>query len=120
MTQTQSVMRENAVTGQFVELDGIDMYQIHGFDEMAPFLMSIVSDSDHWMYVSTRGGLAAGRVEPERSLFPYETDDRLYRADGNPSMLHPMWLKIVLLSLNEISRVPSLSDPGRCHTGITL
>ncbi|MCJ7780073.1 MAG: hypothetical protein MUQ27_04545, partial [Acidimicrobiia bacterium] len=34
------------------------------------------------MYVSTAGGLAAGRVEPERSLFPYETDDRLHAAGG--------------------------------------
>jgi hypothetical protein len=75
-------MHNPAITGQFVTLDGIDMYQIHSFDEMPPFLMSIVSDSDHWMYVSTRGGLAAGRVEPGRSLFPYETDDRLYRTDG--------------------------------------
>ncbi len=82
MTQTHPSIDAAAVAGQFVELDGIDMYQISNFDEMPPFLMSIVSDSDHWMYVSTRGGLAAGRVEPERSLFPYETDDRLYRADG--------------------------------------
>jgi hypothetical protein len=82
MTQTPTTVPVGAVAGEFVKLDGIDMYQIHNFDEMPPFLMSIVSDSDHWMYVSTRGGLAAGRVEPQRSLFPYETDDRLYRADG--------------------------------------
>jgi hypothetical protein len=82
MTKTPTTVPVGAVVGEFVELDGIDMYQIRNFDEMPPFLMSIVSDSDHWMYVSTRGGLAAGRVEPERSLFPYETDDRLYRTDG--------------------------------------
>ncbi len=82
MTQTQTTVPVNAVAGEFVKLDGVDMYQISNFDEMPPFLMSIVSDSDHWMYVSTRGGLAAGRVEPQRSLFPYETDDRLYRTDG--------------------------------------
>ncbi|NNC41160.1 MAG: hypothetical protein HKN95_10750, partial [Acidimicrobiia bacterium] len=82
MTQSQTTVPINAVSGEFVELDGIEMYRIRNFDEMPPFLMSIVSDSDHWMYVSTRGGLAAGRVEPERSLFPYETDDRLYRTDG--------------------------------------
>ncbi len=72
----------DSATGQFVQLDGVDMYRINGFDRMPPFLVSIVSDSDHWMYVSTGGGLAAGRVEPGRSLFPYETDDLLYRAGG--------------------------------------
>ncbi|MCP4305377.1 MAG: hypothetical protein GY788_10965 [bacterium] len=73
----------NPVTGQLADLDGVEMYRIGGFDRMSPFLMSIVSNSDHWMYVSSGGGLAAGRVEPERSLFPYETDDRLYRAGGS-------------------------------------
>jgi len=82
MTQAPTSVPVGAVAGEFVQLDGTDMYQIQNFDEMPPFLMSIVSDSDHWMYVSTRGGLAAGRVEPERSVFPYETDDRLYRTDG--------------------------------------
>ncbi len=91
MTQDQdqasgAVVEEKSndpVGGQFVHLDDVDMYRINGFDRMPPFLMSIVSDSDHWMYVSSRGGLAAGRVEPGRSLFPYETDDRLYRAGGS-------------------------------------
>jgi len=26
--------------------------------------MSIVSDSDHWLYISSTGGLAAGRINP--------------------------------------------------------
>jgi hypothetical protein len=69
-------------TGAFVELDGESMYVIRDFDRMPSFLMSIVSDSDHWMYISTGGALAAGRVDADRSLFPYETDDRLFRAGG--------------------------------------
>jgi hypothetical protein len=69
--------------GRFVQLDGVAMYRISEFDQMPSFLVSVVSASDHWMYVSTGGGLAAGRVEPGRSLFPYETDDRLYRAGGS-------------------------------------
>ena len=66
--------------GEFVLFDDIEMFRITDYDRMPPFLVSVVSDSDHWLYVSTSGGLAAGRVEPERSLFPYETDDRLFRA----------------------------------------
>ena len=72
----------NTALGQFTRLEGVDMYRISNFDQMPPFLISLVSSSDHWMYVSTSGGLAAGRIEPERALFPYETDDRLYRAGG--------------------------------------
>jgi hypothetical protein len=73
----------DGVSGRFVDVDGVAMYRIGNYDQMPPFLVSVVSSSDHWMYVSTGGGLAAGRVEPERSLFPYETDDRLYRAGGS-------------------------------------
>ena len=74
---------QGAVSGEFVILDGEEMYRISGFEAMPAFLISVVSDSDHWMFVSSNGGLSAGRVEPERCLFPYETDDRLYRAGGS-------------------------------------
>jgi hypothetical protein len=50
--------------------------------ELKPFLMSIVSDSDLWMYVSSAHALTCGRGQAERCLFPYETDDRLHRAGG--------------------------------------
>jgi hypothetical protein len=58
------------------------MYRIGDFDRMPPFLMSIVSDSDVWMYVSSRGGLTAGRVDEDHCLFPYETDDKLHQCYG--------------------------------------
>ena len=87
MQQTQHPSNEaqdhdSTVTGGFVSVNGVDMYRITNVDRMPPFLVSVVSDSDHWMYVSTSGGMAAGRVEPSQSLFPYETDDRIYRAGG--------------------------------------
>ncbi len=46
-------------------------------DAMRPFFMSIVSDSDHWMFISSNGGLTAGRKNPEYALFPYTTDDKI-------------------------------------------
>lgn len=49
-------------------------------DSLPPFLMALTSPSDHWGFVSSRGGLTLGRVDAERCLFPYETDDRLHRA----------------------------------------
>ena len=63
-----------------VEIDGDDHYAIPGVDEMPPFLMSLVSDGDRWMFLSSTGALTAGRVDATRALFPYETDDRLHAA----------------------------------------
>ncbi len=61
-----------------VDVDGEAMLRIDQVDQLPPFLMSVVSDADHWMFVSSRGGLTAGRVDASRCLFPYETDDRLH------------------------------------------
>lgn len=66
--------------GRFVELDGESYYRIGNVDRMPPFLMSIASDTDLWMFVTSTGGLTAGRVDPEGSLFPYDNVDRLYDA----------------------------------------
>jgi len=67
--------------GRFVE-DGGGAYCIDGVEHMAPFLMSVVSASDHWLFLSSNGGLTAGRVEAARSLLAYETDDRLHAGHG--------------------------------------
>ena len=64
-------------TGTFVTFDGTEYYKISHYDRMLPFLISVVSDSDHWMYISSRGGLSAGRKNPENALFPYYTDDKI-------------------------------------------
>lgn len=66
------------VDGAFVELDGERLYRIAGVDQLDPFLMTLVSAADHWMFITSSGGLTAGRVSPETALFPYETVDRLY------------------------------------------
>jgi hypothetical protein len=39
--------------------------------------MSIVSDSNHWMFISSNGALTAGRKNAEFALFPYYTDDKI-------------------------------------------
>ncbi|MBC8479302.1 MAG: hypothetical protein H8D46_02460 [FCB group bacterium] len=58
--------------------EGQQFYCISNVDRMAPFLMSITSPGNHWMYVSSLGGLTAGRINEEGCLFPYETEDRLH------------------------------------------
>ena len=62
----------------FKSLSGEEMVMIRNVDRLDPFLMSIVSSDDHWMYVSSTGCLTAGRKHSENVLFPYVTDDLLH------------------------------------------
>jgi hypothetical protein len=66
--------------GGFVVLDGEEHYRISAYHRMDPFLVSLASDTDLWMFVTSGGGLTAGRVDPDGSLFPYLTVDRLHDA----------------------------------------
>jgi len=66
------------VNGSFVEFDGEEFYKISHVDKMQPFFISIVSDSDHWMYISSNGSLTAGRSHPENVFFPYYSDDKIH------------------------------------------
>lgn len=60
-------------------IDGVRYFKISGSNRMTPFFMSIVSSSDHWMFISSNGGLTAGRKNSDQALFPYETDDKIVR-----------------------------------------
>ena len=60
-----------------VVIDKEHYYKISNSDAIRPFFMNIVSDSDHWMFISGNGGLTAGRKNPEYALFPYYTDDKI-------------------------------------------
>ena len=60
-----------------VEIDGDTYLQISNSDSMRPFFMSIVSASDHWMFIASNGGLTAGRESPANALFPYYTVDKI-------------------------------------------
>ncbi len=80
------------VEGGQVEIGGERFYRIVNYDEMPPFLMSIVSDSDQWMFVSSTGALTAGRRDPDHALFPYYTDDRIHDSQdqtGGKTILLP-------------------------------
>ena len=70
------------VTERIEFVDGVEMNRIAAIDQIDPFLMTIVSNSDLWMFISSAGGLTAGRVQPDRCIFPYETDDRLHHIGG--------------------------------------
>jgi len=60
-----------------VTIDNEAYFKITNNNEMRPFFMSIVSDSNHWMFISSNGGLTAGRKNSENAIFPYYTDDKI-------------------------------------------
>ena len=75
---TKEQINESAeVTIERVTLNGEKYYKINNNDFMRPFFMSIVSDSNHWMFIASNGGITAGRKNPDYSIFPYYTDDKV-------------------------------------------
>lgn len=69
--ETGEIKLEEVLIGQE------SFYKISNAELMRPFFMTIVSDSDHWMFVSSNGGISAGRKNAEYALFPYYTDDKI-------------------------------------------
>jgi len=63
--------------GEFIKFDGEPFYRIRDYDRMPPFFLSVVSAEDHWMFLSSHGGITAGRRDADHALFPYYTDDKL-------------------------------------------
>jgi len=66
----------------YVEIDNEYYYKIENNDTMRPFFISIVSDSNHWMFISSNGGLTAGRKDSDNALFPYYTEDKITESAG--------------------------------------
>lgn len=60
-----------------VVIDDERFFVIEDINQLRPFFMSIVSESDHWMFIASNGGLTAGRKNAEFALFPYYTDDKI-------------------------------------------
>jgi len=69
--------REPQVDGRLVERGGETFYRIEHAEALAPFLTTVVSDSDHWLFVGSNGALTAGRQSAKFALFPYTTEDKL-------------------------------------------
>ena len=77
------------VKGKFISINGERFYEIANYDAMKPFFISLASDTDLWMYLSSTGGLTCGRRSPEEALFPYYTDDKItenYEQTGPKSL----------------------------------
>jgi hypothetical protein len=69
---------ESMVNGEFVTINNERYYAIKNVDQIDPFFISVISNSDHWLFISSNGALTAGRVSPDTALFPYECVDKIY------------------------------------------
>ncbi|MFX0556524.1 hypothetical protein ACOCEA_06980 [Maribacter sp. CXY002] len=82
---------QSEISGKLVSFENEDYYKISNVDSMRPFFMSIVSDANHWIFVSSNGGLTAGRKDSGFALFPYYTDDKISESSditGSKTILH--------------------------------
>jgi len=77
------VANPELVSGEFVDVDGERYYAIRNVDKMPPFFVSVISSADHWLFVSSSGGLTAGRVSPDTALFPYLPVDRIHESHAH-------------------------------------
>nr|WP_230936065.1 hypothetical protein [Psychroserpens luteolus] len=113
-----NISKEKKVRLIDLVIDNESYYKISNSDEIRPFFMSIVSDSNHWMFISSNGGLTAGRKNSEYALFPYYTDDKITESadiTGNKSIfkVHKnnqefMWEPLAIRSLGRYSTTQNL------------
>ena len=80
--ETKLKYHSTKVEGGFVEIESEKFYKISNCNLMPDFFMTIVSDSDHWMYISSNGSLSAGRKDRNNALFPYYTVDKIHDYRG--------------------------------------
>ena len=67
----------NGSRGEYVHLLDEEFYKISSFNSIPPFFMTLVSSSNHWMFIASTGGLSAGRINADHALFPYYTVDKI-------------------------------------------
>lgn len=80
--KTPMTQGSGEVRGESIKRNGESFFKISHVDNMEPFFMSIVSSSDHWMFIGSNGGVTAGRVDSENALFPYFTHDKIIQSAG--------------------------------------
>lgn len=77
--------------GTVIERHGQRAFEILNVHEMRPFLMTMVSDHDHWMFITSNGALTAGRRNPDQALFPYYTQDKLEDMSSQSGSVSLFW-----------------------------
>lgn len=102
----------NLAAGGFVNAFGHRCYRINQVEGLPPFLVSLVSATDLWMFVASNGALTAGRADADGALFPYQTVDRIYDSAG---AIGPMTILGVMTPAGEEIWEPFAPHTTRHH-----
>ena len=68
---------QDEANGEIIEFDQRAWYRIENYDAMPAFFMTITNPDNLWMFISSSGGLTAGRINKDHALLPYTTDDKI-------------------------------------------
>ncbi len=63
--------------GHTLGVDSLRFYRIASPQEMRPFLVSVVGASNLWLFITSNGGVSAGRRDADSAIFPYYTEDKI-------------------------------------------
>ncbi|AHC14185.1 hypothetical protein [Salinispira pacifica] len=69
--------REIIPQGEILRKQNREWYRISDYDCMEPFFMSVTNPDNIWMFLSSTGGISAGRESRDNALFPYYTVDKI-------------------------------------------
>ncbi|MBN1951772.1 MAG: hypothetical protein JW801_11250 [Bacteroidales bacterium] len=98
------------VEGGIVIRDNQQYYRISNYHAMPPFFMTLTGPGDHWLFISSNGGMTAGRRDPKNALFPYTTDDKI-----KDSATHTGSKTIFLIHTEEGKKLWEPFTEGCCH-----
>ncbi len=73
--KVETIKNTNEIS--YIQIAKDKYYKIANSNHLRPFFMNIVSSGNHWMFISSNGGLSAGRKNAQYALFPYYTDDKI-------------------------------------------
>ncbi|HEX4086920.1 MAG TPA: hypothetical protein VHY22_18540, partial [Chthoniobacteraceae bacterium] len=68
-------------------IDGEPYVCIRDVDSLQPFLISLASSGNLWVYLGSNSPLTAGRVDPDHAIFPYQTADKILSHAGSSGCL---------------------------------
>ena len=66
-----------------VTINGERFVGIRNVNAMPPFLMSIVSNGNLWLFAGSNSPFTAGRSDADHALFPYRTADKILSQPGS-------------------------------------
>ena len=75
--EIKASFNKDEIKGELISLENEVYYKISNNNSLRPFFISLISNSNHWMFISSNGALTAGRKNSNFSLFPYYTDDKI-------------------------------------------